>query len=202
MKLIFIRHGDPDYANDTITERGKLEAGALVNRVSKWNVDKFFCSPLGRAIDTAKPTLEFMGRNAEIKDWMREFFVSIKDPVTGEKRIPWDFIPSFWTNEDMLYDKDRWHEAPIMRTGNVSEEYKRVCNGLDEILNEYGYFRDGRIYKTNQGNDKTLVFFCHLGVQFVMLSYLFGISAPAIWQDFFCCSNISDRACYRRTSAG
>ena len=146
---------------------------------------QFFCSPLGRAIDTAKPTLGFLGRNAEIKDWLREFYVIIQDPITGEKRIPWDLMPSFWTNEHMLYDKDKWHEAPIMNTGNVSEEYKRVCNGLDEILASYGYFRDGCIYKTNQGNDKTLVFFCHLGVQFVMLSYLFGISAPAIWQNFF-----------------
>ncbi|MCH5213094.1 MAG: hypothetical protein J1G06_08760 [Oscillospiraceae bacterium] len=42
MKLIFIRHGDPDYANDTITERGRVEAEALVSRVSKWNVEKFF----------------------------------------------------------------------------------------------------------------------------------------------------------------
>ncbi|MGN0106140.1 MAG: histidine phosphatase family protein, partial [Hominilimicola sp.] len=38
---------------------------------------------------------------------------------------------------------------------------------------------------TEQGNEKTLVFFCHLGVQFVILSYLFGISAPAMWQNFF-----------------
>ena len=72
-----------------------------------------------------------------------------------------------------------------MKTGNVSEAYARVCNGIDEILAEYGYTRDKGIYTTEQGNDKTIVFFCHLGVQFVSLSHLFGISAPAIWQNFF-----------------
>ena len=29
MKLLFIRHGDPDYANDTITDKGKVEAKLL-----------------------------------------------------------------------------------------------------------------------------------------------------------------------------
>lgn len=26
MKIIFIRHGDPDYVNDTLTEKGRREA--------------------------------------------------------------------------------------------------------------------------------------------------------------------------------
>ena len=84
-----------------------------------------------------------------------------------------------------MYDKDKWHKSGIMKTGSVSEEYERVCRGIDEILAEYGYIRNKGIYTTEQGNDKTIVFFCHLGVQFVILSYLFGISAPAIWQNFF-----------------
>lgn len=186
MKMIFIRHGDPDYINDTVTERGRIEADALVERVSKWDVDKFFCSPLGRAKATAKPSLDYIGRTAEIRDWLREFYVNIEDPENGGKLvIPWDFMPSYWTKQELLYDKDRWYEAPAMRTGPVEEEYKRVCRGLDELLAEYGYFRDGRIYRTECGNEKTLVFFCHLGVQFVIQSYLFGVSAPVLWHDFF-----------------
>jgi len=185
MKLIFIRHGDPNYKDDTLTPRGWEEAKALSERTAKWDVDKFFISPLGRAQDTAKVTLEKIGRTGETKDWLREFFVPVKDPVTGNERIPWDLMPSYWTNQEMLYDKDTWHESEIMKTGNVSAEYKRVCDGIDEILAEYGYTRDGGFYRTENGNEKTIVFFCHLGVQFAILSHLFGISAPAIWQNFF-----------------
>ena len=29
MRLIFIRHGDPDYVHDTLTEKGKREAELL-----------------------------------------------------------------------------------------------------------------------------------------------------------------------------
>ena len=185
MRFIFIRHGDPDYKNDSLTDRGKIEAQALVERVSSWEVDKFFCSPLGRARETAMPSLENMKREAETKDWLREFFVQVTDPDTGNKRIPWDFMPSYWTRQEILYDKDHWYEAPVMQTGAVAEEYKRVCKGLDDILAGYGYTRNGRIYTTDRGSDKTIVFFCHLGVQFVMLSHLLGLSAPVLWQSFF-----------------
>lgn len=185
MKLIFIRHGDPDYAHDTLTERGWKEAEALSKRVAKWDVDKFYVSPLGRAQDTARVSLKLMGREAETKEWLREFYVKIKDKDTGKDRIPWDFMPEYWTGEEQLYDKDNWFEHPIMKTGDVKKEYKWVCDGIDEILAEYGYIREGGYYKTEKGCDKTIVFFCHLGVQFAILSHLFGISAPAIWQNFF-----------------
>lgn len=185
MKLIFIRHGDPNYKDDTLTERGWKEAEALAKRVSKWSVDEFFCSPLGRAQDTASLSLKKMMRSAETMDWLREFEAPVKDPITARVRIPWDLMPSYWMNETMLYDKDIWHEHELMQTGNVSAEYKRVCDGIDAILAKHGYVRKNGIYETDGGNEKTLVFFCHLGVQLVILSHLFGISAPAMWQNFF-----------------
>ena len=35
MKIIFIRHGDPDYVNDSLTEKGIREAKLLAKRVAK-----------------------------------------------------------------------------------------------------------------------------------------------------------------------
>ncbi len=64
MKLIFIRHGEPDYSIDSLTEKGFREARLLAERTAKWNVTDFYCSPLGRARDTAAPTLEQTGREA------------------------------------------------------------------------------------------------------------------------------------------
>lgn len=46
MRLIFIRHGDPDYVHDTLTEKGKREAELLAQRVKNWDVSKFYVSPL------------------------------------------------------------------------------------------------------------------------------------------------------------
>ena len=75
MKLIFIRHGDPDYVHDTVTARGVREAQALNKRVAQWNVDKFYCSPLGRARDTAALALEGSGNDVTVEQFLREFYV-------------------------------------------------------------------------------------------------------------------------------
>ena len=66
MKLIFIRHGEPNYEIDSLTEKGWREAELLSKRTVKWNVTDFYCSPLGRAKDTDSFTLKNAGREAEI----------------------------------------------------------------------------------------------------------------------------------------
>ena len=56
MELFIIRHGDPDYARDSLTEKGVREAKLLSERMEKENIDYFYCSPLGRAQKTASYT--------------------------------------------------------------------------------------------------------------------------------------------------
>ena len=87
MKLVFVRHGDPDYVHDSLTERGKVEAEILSGRIAELKVRKFYCSPLGRAEETAKYTLEKIGKNAITCDWLREFPGYIIDEKTGGRRI-------------------------------------------------------------------------------------------------------------------
>lgn len=62
MRILLIRHGDPDYANDTVTEKGKREVQLLADRLEKENIDKIYCSPLGRAQATAAPTAQRIGK--------------------------------------------------------------------------------------------------------------------------------------------
>lgn len=185
MNLIFIRHGDPDYSIDSLTEKGWREAELLSARTTKWNVKEFYCSPLGRAKDTASLTLNKLNRTATIHDWLQEFYVPVKDPETGNDRIPWDLMPNYWTNIPELYHKDTWTKAPVMQTGDVDAAFKKVAHGIDALLAEHGYERNDNYYKVVEGNSDTLVFFCHLGVQFVILSHLLGIPAPLLWQGAF-----------------
>ena len=35
MEILIVRHGDPDYVNDTLTEKGKVEAQLLAEKLSK-----------------------------------------------------------------------------------------------------------------------------------------------------------------------
>ena len=66
MKLLIIRHGDPDYSIDSLTETGWIEADVLSEKLTRLDVKAFYCSPLGRAKDTAKATLRKMGREATV----------------------------------------------------------------------------------------------------------------------------------------
>ena len=71
MKLLIVRHGDPDYTIDSLTEKGWKEAECLSEKLKKLEVKDFYVSPLGRAKDTASCTLKKTGRTAIEKEWLR-----------------------------------------------------------------------------------------------------------------------------------
>ena len=51
MRLIFIRHAEPDYSIDSLTEKGWREAKLLAERTKRWKVMNFTARPLaGRRI--------------------------------------------------------------------------------------------------------------------------------------------------------
>ena len=184
VKIVFVRHGDPDYVNDSLTEKGFREAEILKTRISKMDVAEFYCSPLGRAIRTSEPTLKLMNRKAEILSWLKEFPGTVIDPKTGEKRIPWDLMPSYWTKDSDFYDKDKWIETPLMQSGDTHTVYKDVCEKLDNFLANHGYVRNGNCYKAEKPNKDTIVFFCHFGITAVLLSHILGLSPVVLWQGF------------------
>ena len=93
MRLIFIRHGEPDYEHDSLTEKGWREAKLLAARTKDWHVDDFYISPLGRARDTASFTLKAHGKTAEIMDWLHEFLGKVPDGAGGT-RLCWDLMLS------------------------------------------------------------------------------------------------------------
>ena len=53
MRLLFVRHGDPDYKNDCLNEIGVREARALAALSPQIGWGTCFVSPLGRAQETA-----------------------------------------------------------------------------------------------------------------------------------------------------
>lgn len=205
MKLIFIRHAEPDYSVDSLTEKGWREANLLAKRVASWPVSAAYVSPLGRAKDTAKPALAALGLEAAVCPWMREFYGLIRLPGSGRPSLPWDFMPSDWTQEPQLLDPFGWTQSPryahslspeqntgrpdlslLDTAGNaVAEQAERVFRGIDEILAAHGYVREGLYYRPEHSNEEVLVFFAHLGVIDVMLSHILNIAAPALWQGMY-----------------
>ena len=58
MLLFYVRHGDPIYDPDSLTEQGEKQAEALVDRMKRCNPTQIYASSSNRAILTAKPTSE------------------------------------------------------------------------------------------------------------------------------------------------
>ncbi len=181
MRLLMIRHGDPDYEKDSLTPTGWREAELLANRLKTMDIAAFYVSPLGRARDTASCTLKAMHRSAETLDWLREFPPHRLDADIGRQTPLWDWLPGTWTKEPRFYDKDVWYQVPVMEQAGAEEEYRRATAGLDGLLERHGYRRNGMIYDAVQPNRDTIALFCHFGLECVLLSHLIGASPMVLW---------------------
>lgn len=175
MKLLIVRHGEPDYAVDSLTEKGRREVALLADRLTKLQVDDFYVSPLGRARDTARATLSRLGREGTELDWLQEFRGRVLDPKTGRYSYAWDFAPQYWTRCPEFWDREAWRDNALVATGNSGAIYDETVAGLDALLAKYGYAREGHMYRTEANSDATVVLFCHFGIGMAMLSHLIGI---------------------------
>ena len=206
MHLIFIRHGDPDYKHNTVTEKGAREAALLAQRIAKWKVTDFYCSPYGRAADTLAPALKIMNRSAATLDWLKEFDWRVKSPFTKKERGAWDWLPRELYAQPKLFDKDKWTSSASMKSGRIDSHYEDVCKGIDTLLEGYDYTHipgtsiynclphlseeeaavDTHLNPVQKDlDDRTLVFVCHLGSMFTVISHLTGLSPVMLWQGFF-----------------
>ena len=182
MRLLFIRHGDPDYELDNLTPAGRREAELLSERIAPLEVEQYFVSPMGRAKATAAPTLAKAGRPASERDWLREFLIPVARPDRdGLSQVPWDWLPQDWLQDPRFLDPVRWKENQIFQAAGVGEEYDRVAAAFDALLAEHGYVREGRHYRAERPNTKTLAFFCHFGISCVLLSHLMHASPMVLW---------------------
>ena len=184
MKIVIIRHGDPDYAIDSLTEKGWREAKCLAERMEKMDIKEFYVSPLGRAKDTASCTLKRMNRSATELEWLQEFRPQILRPdANGKRKVSWDWLPQDWTADERFYSYEHWHENEIFREAGVKEEYDRVTAHFDEFLAGHGYRREGHIYRVEHANHDTIVLFCHFALGCVLLSHLFSVSPMILWHN-------------------
>lgn len=181
MKLLIVRHADPDYTIDSLTPTGWKEAELLADRLSKLDVAAFYVSPLGRAKDTASLTLKRLNRTAVSCSWLREFAPVVHHPGKEEGGCAWDWLPAVWTGETRYFDKDNWHRTDTMEAAGVKEAYEWVTESLDRLLASHGYERQNRYYRAGRANEDTLVFFCHFGVECVLLSHLLNLPPMPLW---------------------
>lgn len=197
MRLLFIRHGDPDYVHDTLTEKGHREAALLAERAGDLQMGECYVSPLGRAQATAGYSMDKLGRTAKTLGWLQEFPAQVDLNQTPQllsafpntkmengkyvPRIVWDIMPSYWAEHSDCMDPVRWRECEISRNSDTVEIYDYVTGEFDKLLAEHGYVRAGRCYRVLRESTGTLTFFCHFALTCVLLSHLWETSPFLLW---------------------
>lgn len=187
MKIIIIRHGEPDYEHNTLTENGFKEINALGEYYQNFEFDEAYTSPLPRAKLTADAFMKYhKDKPCEIKEWLKEFNYHIKVPYSKNNVISWDLMPKYYDKEFHLFDYNYYLNHPWLKSGHIKEIYQEITREFDKILATNGYVREHNIYRVIDSNKKTIIFFCHFGMMSVLLSHLLNIPYIALAQQTEC----------------
>ena len=189
MLLYVIRHADPIYSPDSLTELGHRQAEALAERLAATGLDKIYSSPNMRAQMTAKPTCELLGLGFGIEDWMSEnlawkdFACELED---GSGRFSWTFHRQ---NTKLKYDEaiksgGKWHESRYFKKVNAEAGYRRIAECSDDFTERLGYRRKNGAYEIIRPNEERVAAFCHQGFGSLWLSYLLDISPHLFLSSF------------------
>lgn len=187
MLLYFIRHGDPIYNPDSLTEKGKIQAEALSNRLVKSKIDRIYCSSSTRAIQTAEPTAKKLGREIEILDWCNEKYAAAEFGIVENEKWKWIFqseecLKKFSDN-DMSKFGFEWYESQTLS----NEERRRYKDGIKriqkhtyELLKELGYEHNDteHCYTAVNPNDMRVALFAHDGFSRAFMSAVLDIPYP------------------------
>ncbi len=192
MRILIIRHGDPYYPTDSLTEKGKREAELLSRRLVNENITQIYLSPLGRAQLTAAPTLKKLEKTGVTLDWLQEFPVPLKKAYATklfEKTvIPWDMPPEIWTRIQNVYDPVKWRDADIYKDAGIVAMYDHIGAKFDTLIEEHGFIKKDGYYRIQEGYEnstETIVFFCHLGLGNSLIAHITGLALPVVWQTIF-----------------
>jgi probable phosphoglycerate mutase len=186
MILYIIRHGEPDYSTDSLTDNGKKQASALADRLCLHGLDEIYSSPLGRAVQTAMPVCERLGLAYTVEEWMSEdkVFEELSAADGGGAR-DWAFGCQNTKMVGFEGADGEWHTNPVFSSCKAAHAgYRRIAGSSDDFLARLGYRREGRVYKITDPSDKRVAAFCHHGLGTAWLSHLLNIPPHIFWSGF------------------
>ncbi|MBO5060283.1 MAG: histidine phosphatase family protein [Clostridia bacterium] len=186
MLLYIIRHGDPNYETDTLTERGKLQAEAVGKRIFHSKIDRIFSSPMGRAKETAEPACRLLGVEKNIEEWTHEIGDERLTPFPDGIRKSISLVQNTYYRENgniNLSYADTYSCDGIKQSGmNMAMKY--IEEHGNEFLERLGYREENGIYRILRKNDEKIALFCHSAFARAWLSILLHIPLHIMWSSF------------------
>ena len=192
MRMVVVRHGEPNYEKDCLTELGCVQAGLAAKRLMREGIGEVYSSPMGRARQTAQAFCDLSGiEEMKILDFMHEIrWGSVSGEPIFEGGHPWSIADEMMRRGEDLKAAD-WREHPVFFADNLAvAECEKVAKKADEWLKEFGYEREGLYYRCvdSKKADRTIALFCHGGSSTALFAHLLNTTFPylcaAIHMDF------------------
>lgn len=178
MRIVFVRHGEPDYRRDCLTETGKRQAAAAAARLEREGITEIYASPLGRAAETAAYTAERLRLPVRTLDYMRE--ISWGGPDVPENGHPWTLSDWMISLEDFdFYGRD-WRKHPFFEKNRATAFAEELGSRFDELLLSHGYRHEGTRFFCDTSNAETFAVFSHGGSGACVLSHLLALPFPYV----------------------
>lgn len=175
MNLYFIRHGNPDYSTDSITEKGKDQASKLAECIKDWKVDEVYHSKMTRSEQTGAYCCKKWKLTSVSQNFIHELCWGDMKGDAWASDSPWMINDRLIAEEHRYPEGDSWKQMEELKQDRIIEDVQWRCVEFDKFLKEHGYVREGQLYKAVTPNDKNIVFFCHGGLSCALISYLLNI---------------------------
>ena len=191
MLLYFIRHGDPCYDPDSLTPLGLRQAEAIGRRLARYGLDRIYASPMKRAMQTAQPAAELLGKEIIPVDFASEQHAW--DELTLRHADGSRSWASMHPGMQRLFASDevralgmRWYDHSAFADTTFKSGMERVARESDAWLLSLGYARAGRegVYRAVRENDERIALFAHAGFGGAFLSHVLGVPYPQHSQTF------------------
>lgn len=178
MRIIFVRHGHPDYRTDTLTELGHKQAEAAATRLRDENIDHIFSSSCGRARQTAEHIASPKGMEVELLDFMREIsWGSINGDEIYMNGHPWRTVEKMVSENQSLLSPE-WRTEEAFCNNKVKLHADKVAENLDAWLATLGFVREGDYYRVGKPKYDTILLASHGGSSSAALAHLFNLPFP------------------------
>ena len=180
MRIIFVRHGHPDYAHDCLTELGRQHAAAAALRLQDEGIEAIYSSTHGRAMETASHLADALHLPVTGCDFMREInWGSVDGEPLFADGHPWDTADRMVAQGESLVDPD-WKNSATFRRNRVVQCVEKVAAGTDAWLAPLGYTREGLYYRAGKDTKRTIAAFGHGGASTAILAHLFNLPFPFV----------------------
>ena len=177
MRIIFVRHGEPDYKHDCLTEEGRRQAAMAAERLAGEEITEIYASPCGRAAETASFLARRLKLSVTTLDYMHE--ISWGGEGIPENGHPWTLSDRMLESGFDFYTQD-WREHPWFKDNKATRYAGMISDRMDEFLLGKGYRHEGRRFFCENGREETIALFSHGGSGACALAHLLGLPFPYV----------------------